>query len=1053
MRRDRLGDSWRNFSKRVASFATLAALCLISGVASAQNIKVSGRVIDSDTKQPLVGVTIVIQGSSKGTTTGTDGKYTISAPKNATLSFSFIGYETAAVPVNGKTLVNVTMKPSATDLDEVVVIGYGTARKSEVTGSISSIGAKDINKTVITSVDQALQGNASGVLVINTSAEPGGEVTIRIRGGSSISGENEPLVVVDGFPTDKSVLSLLSPNDIKSMEVLKDAAATAIYGSQGANGVIMITTKSGQEGKVSVSLDINQGISTPRRYIPMMDGPQFARYGQAAMINSGQNMLGRNGNASYTYMPDTLGTFDAQRMIIKDMANRGDYSVQISGGKRGLNYYISGGYLREEGLLNNSSNDRLSFRSKFNIDLASNVKLTLNAAVSQNTVKSIIGGSDGGAIMRTLLIKPNTSTKGDFIDGVFYDPETGEPTSISTEVAIAMNNNRKRKTFYTDINGLMRWSINKYFTLSVSAGYRYTETNNYGYVPADIFQQQAHINRYVSANRDTRGTGKWINENVLNWNRKFGKHSFNAILGQSWEQTKNESFGVKVYGFDYDFGWDNLGASTFTSTTEPTSNYYGNQLISFFTRVMYNWNQRYHVTLSMRADGSSRFGPDKRFGYFPSASLMWNVTQEDFAKNWSTVSMLKVRASYGVTGNQSISNYLSQSQLSQGRVIIDNVAYGGVQTNTIGNDDLQWETTAQYNVGADLELLDGRISMALDAYYKKTYNLLYSYRIPGLSGYSTVMKNIGNIDNKGIEFEFTSRNIQTKNFSWTTSFNIGYNKNTVTDLGGNDNVVLYRMSGVMTNDITYLKIGQPLGTIMGHKTTIFKDWNEVYSPDAFWVEDPNNIPTTPGMIRYYDRNGDGMIDDNDRVKLGQVQPYLMGGFTTTFTYKNLDFTLFFNGAYGNSIVDGNTGRLDRWQGNQYGQTRKGLNSFRPYNFYTGEIGYSVHAKYPVPAMYTQSSTAKEYQAMFNNYWVQDGSYLRLKTVTIGYTFPEKITKKIGMKGLRIAFSGTNLLTFTNYLGMDPEMSSSVGSSNSKLGIDQSSYPAARLYTLNVNFKF
>lgn len=1016
----------------------------LGSAALAQSVLVTGVVTDADSREPMIGAIVTVEGTNRGVVTGVQGEYAINASPDDVLSFQMLGYPTLTQDVGTRTVINVAMATAANELDEMVVIGYGTVRKSELTAAVSTVGEKAIAKTPVTSIDQALQGNAAGVLVINTSAEPGGEVTIRIRGGSSVSGDNEPLIVIDNFPADKEALTLLNPNDVKSMEVLKDAAATAIFGSRGANGVIMVTTKSGAVGAPTLSVDVKQGVQTPRRYLPMLSGSDFLRYSQASRLAHGENWY------TTSYMPDTLGTWNAQKMVFNDMAHRGEYSVQVSGGSKVTTYYASGSYLHEQGLINNSSNDRISGRMKFNINMSDKLRLLLSASVTQQTTKQITGGEDG-AVLRTLMMNPIDNKVGEFVDGMFVDPETGEVLSVNTELAVAMQSNKERKTFTSDVMGEFQWLINDKFTFTSNGVFKFTETNHYAYMPRSIFLKREDIDRRSTASRENRPWNKWVNENVLNYNNKFGLHSVNAILGLSWERTRSDRFKTQVYGFDSDYyKWDNLSASTLLSPTTSTSSFESNMLNSFFTRVIYNWNQKYHAMISFRADGSSRFGKDKKYGYFPAASFAWNVMNEDFAANWSAVSSLRLRLSYGVTGNQNIPNYQSPSRLISDQVVINGTSYGAVRTNTFGNPNLQWETTATYNAGVDMNLWNGVISVALDAYLKKTSNLLYSFRIPSTSGYSTVMRNVGNVDNKGIEVELSTRNISNRDFRWTTDFNMGFNNSKVTDLGGNDNIVLYHMGGDINSDITYLIVGQPLGTILAHQTSIYRNWEEIYSDDAIWVEDPKNIATVPGMIRYYDRNGDGQIDDDDRVNMGQVQPYLMGGLTNTFTLKNWDLTLFFNYAYGNKIVNANTRNIDRWQGGNYNQTTKAFESYRVVDFYKGEMGNTINASYPLPVANVNS---RQYMTLFNDYYIYDGSYLRLKTVMIGYTFPEKICASMGLKNLRVAFSGINLLTFTKYPGLDPEMSSSLGSSNSTLGIDLSSYPAAKMYQLNLSASF
>ena len=428
------------------------------------------------------------------------------------------------------------------------------------------------------------------------------------------------------------------------------------------------------------------------------------------------------------------------------------------------------------------------------------------------------------------------------------------------------------------------------------------------------------------------------------------------------------------------------------------------------------------------------------------------MTKEKWLKNVKWISELKPRFSVGVTGNDRIGEYKSPTMLSSNKVLVNGQSYNGTTISQIGNPNLQWETTHEYNGGLDVGLFKNRIRFSVDAYYKKTYNLLYNYRLPQTTGYSQVSANVGNIDNKGVEFEIHTRNIEHRNFSWNTDFNIGWNKSTITDLGGNDHVVLYHMGNGVNQDITFLEIGQPLGIIKGYETSIYKSWDEVYADEAVWVEDPLNIQTRPGMIKYIDQNGDGVINDQDKVVLGQALPNVMGGFTNTFNYKNWSLTVFFNYALGGKIINTNVTKLDLYQAGNNNAYADGLGAWRPANPITGDQGWMGGSK-PLPSSQQSPSTARLYTQNVIDRWVEDGSYLRLKTLSLTYTVPQKISRKIGMQRLMLSLKAMNLWTWTKYRGFDPEMSSSVGTSNSTLGIDRSSYPASKTFTFNVNITF
>ena len=1028
--------------------ATLAALLLTTSLQAQQRLTVSGVVTDAASGEPVIGVSVIVASTYKGTTTGVNGDFMLTnVPAKDSLIFQHLNYTRLVVPVNGRVKIDAKLTVSAVEIEEVVAVGYGYVPRSNLTSSIAVISEKDINKTPVSSIEQALQGNATGVLVITASGEPGSEVAMRIRGGTSISGDTSPLVVIDNIPSDQTALSLLNPNDVAGIEILKDAAATAIYGSRGANGVVMVTTRSGQAGKPTLSVNAEYGLSIPRYRIEMMNSEQYAEYDNFSRMMWGVNSFN-------TLRPDTLTTYDYQKRLLRDIAQRHNYTVSLQGGSKDLRYYISGGYLNEEGILRHSSNERLSFTTKFNMNLSPRLHLDVKASLSRQQTEKISSG-DSGATMRMLMMKPTGKVNGiDLGDGTYIDEETGEILNINTEAAKAMNSNQWNKRTTAELNAVFRWDIDKrkFWTFNSTAGYKYNNTSDYAYVLRSIYKKESDIDKNNKATRKTSQGISWSNENFINFARTFNKkHYLMWTLGQSWQRDESEGFNIDVTRFDTDyFMWNNLGAGAYVGV--PGSSYKAITHLSFFTRAIYTYNERFTATFSLRADGSSRFGEDSRYGYFPAASVSWKMTKEKWLKNVKWISELKPRFSVGVTGNDRIGEYKSPTMLASNKVLVNGQSYNGTTISQIGNPNLQWETTHEYNGGLDVGLFKNRIRFSVDAYYKKTYNLLYNYRLPQTTGYSQVSANVGNIDNKGVEFEIHTRNIEHRNFSWNTDFNIGWNNSEITDLGGNNNVVLYYMGNGVNQNITFLELGQPLGVIKGYKTSIYKSWDEVYADDAVWVEDPLNIQTRPGMLRYIDQNGDGVIDEQGKVVLGQALPNVMGGFTNTFNYKNWSLTVFFNYALGGKIVNTNVTKLDTFQAGNNNSYADGLDAWRPSNPITGDQGWMGGGK-PLPSSQQSPSTARLYTQNVIDRWIEDGSYLRLKTLSLTYTVPERISRKIGMQRLMLSLKGTNLWTWTKYRGFDPEMSSSVGTSNSTLGIDRSSYPASKTFTFNVNITF
>lgn len=1033
----------------VTVLATLAALLLTTSLQAQQRLTVSGVVTDAASGEPIIGASVIVASTYKGTTTGVNGDFMLTnVPAKDSLIFQHLNYTRQVLPVNGRTKINAKLSVSTVEIEdvEVVAVGYGYVPKSNLTSSISVIGEKDINKTPVSSIEQALQGNATGVLVITASGEPGSEVAMRIRGGTSISGSTSPLVVIDNIPSDQSALSLLNPNDVAGIEVLKDAAATAIYGSRGANGVVMVTTRSGQSGKAKLSVNAEYGLSIPRYRIELMDSPQFADYDNFARMMWGVSSF-------KTLRPDTLSTRDWQGRLLRDVAQRHNYTVNLQGGTKDMRYYVSAGYLNEEGILRHSSNERLSFSTKFNMNLSPRLHLDVKASLSRQEKEKISSGGSG-ATLRMLMLAPSNSLNGtDLGDGTYIDEETGEIKSINTEAAKAMNSNQWEKQLVTELNAVFRWDMDKkkHWSFNSTAGYKYTNGNNYGYVLRSIYDKESNIDKNNKASRSTSQKLVWSNENFINYSNTFHKkHYLMWTIGQSWQQEKKEGFGVNVTRFDTDyFMWNNLGAGAYIGV--PSSSYTEIAHLSFFTRAIYTFDERYTATFSLRTDGSSRFGEDSKFGSFPAASLAWKMHKEKWMRNAKWLSELKPRISWGITGNDGIGEYKSPTLLGSNKISVNGQGYNGTTISQIGNPNLQWETTMEVNGGIDVGLFKNRLRFSVDSYYKKTRNLLYNYKLPQTTGYSQISANVGSIENKGVEFEIHTRNIEHRNFRWTTDFNIGWNQSNVADLGGNDNVLLYYLGDNVNQNLTYLQVGQPMGIIKGYKTSIYKSWDEVYDDKSVWVEDPLNMPTRPGMLKYQDTNNDGVIDDNDKVILGQALPTTMGGFTNTFSYKNWSLTVFFNYAIGGKVVNTNVTKLDQYEAGNNNSYSSALECWRPANPITGDQGWMGGSE-PIP-------TAKEYKIAplytqnIIDRWVEDGSYLRLKTLSLTYTVPERITRKIGMQRLMLSLKGTNLWTWTKYRGFDPEMSSSLGTSNSKIGVDQSSYPASRTFTFNVNITF
>lgn len=984
-----------------------------------------GVVTDAATRQPLNGVTIFLKGTSMGTTTDGTGHFTLSVRnvQNPVLQFSNVGYEPQEVNA-GKNDINISLNPSSNTLGEIVVVGYGTVRKRDLTTSISTISSEDIVKTPVTSVEQALQGNAAGVLVVNTSAEPGGDISIRVRGGSSIKADNAPLLVIDGFTSDQG-LSSLNPSDIKSIEILKDAGATAIYGSRGANGVILVTTKSGQKGKPVITFDSYYGFQQLRRKLPLLNASQLAE-----LTNEAKEVAGQ---APITTRPDTMITNKDWQALMFHTAPQLNNTVSVSGGDNTARYYISLNYLTQDGLIINSDYARASLRGNLDFNFSKSVTAGIKLNLSQMSKHGIQVG-DNGSILRANSTNPTDKGLLDPSGSFYIDPATGDPISTSP-LANAQEVTNERKDLALQSGAYLQFKILKDFTLrseaTLNPSYR---LENY-YLPNTVKGDKVS-DAYEKLTR----ASKWSNANSLSYSKKIKEHSFSLLAGQEITSSFNNNFQARNTDFTTDvFEFYNLGSGNGLPTVSSGASEY--KLLSYFGRATYNYDDRYLFSFTWRADGSSKFGADNKWGYFPSGSFAWRVSNEPFFKRVNLFNDLKFRLSYGVNGSDRISPYSSQSLYIARATAIGGALGNGFMIDRMANKDLRWEKTAEFDAGIDFSLLKSRIAFSADYYMKKTSDLLLDYALPAASGYTTVSKNVGSVDNRGFEFSITSRNINNKNFSWTTSFNAAVNRNKVTDLGGPTEISAISNSSANNKfgNVVLIKVGQPLGVFYGYKT------NGIYQTQAEVDNGPKlaGMPLIPGVLRYVDMNKDGQITDADKVILGNPQPDWNGGITNTFSYMNFDLSVFAVFQQGNSIMNTSYTKLLNLNGDN-NQLAKALERWRPANPLTGDPGNPSNT---IPRAY------KGYPDAMSDFYIEDGSYFRIKTITLGYNLNNKTVRGIKLPDLRFYVSGTNLITLTNYYGgYDPEVSY-LGSGSVGAGIDNGSYPTSKMYLFGIKAKF
>jgi TonB-linked SusC/RagA family outer membrane protein len=992
---------------------------------------VSGKITDNS-GEPLPGVNVTIKATATGVVSDVDGKYSIIAPDAGTiLVFSYIGYETMEIRVEARTTINVTLKESSLGLDEVVVIGYGSIRKSDLTGSVSSVKTAEIQQTPMVSIDQGLVGRASGVQVIQTSGMPGATASIRVRGSSSLQGGNEPLYVIDGFPvysgegfgntggkSSLSGLSTVNPSDIESMEILKDAAATAIYGARAANGVVLITTKSGKKGRDIISFESNFGFSNVSKKIEVLNAREYATLVNEAYTNDDMNPY---------YDEAALAAIGSGTDWQDEVFRSGfaqNYQLTFSGGDEKTQYAISGNYYDQTGILIASDFKRYSTRLNFDRHISGNFTVGTHLSASHiinNSVATETGG-ERGVVTGALKMNPIQTIYSDKETGIYTQvntPGTLVPNPVATAKEQKYNNNASRLlgdlyVLWEPVRGLKLKS-------SLGADVMYNKANLY--TPSTIYQANGMAKGEISV----RKTINWLNENTLTWDKTFaGGHSLNALGGFTVQRNNAEMVYASSSNFVNDVMQENnLGAGSVYNKPESEATQWS--LLSWLARVNYSHKSRYLLSANARVDGSSRFGANNKYGFFPSASAGWRVSEEAFMEPVKDIlPNLKLRGSYGFTGNTEIGVYESLATLGSNSWIIGNQLVSGFFPNKIPNPDLRWERTGQLDVGLDVGLFNNRLRLTADYYRKTTTDLLYSVAIPAVSGYQTMLKNIGSLENAGYELSIESDNL-SGTFRWNTAFNISFNRNKVLELGGEDYKEMDESDGhLKTGSVRRLIVGRPVGIFYGYRFDgIFQNEEETKQQTA------SASPIGVGLRRYKDLNGDGKVDAaNDREILGDANPDFFGGLANNFAYKGFELNIFLQYSYGNEIFNYNAVELETPTGGQNAY-KELLNRWTPTN----------------PSnTYPKATTNRN--VLISDRFIEDGSYLKLKTLSLSYGFPQIKSKHI--EGLCLYITGQNVLTLTNYRGYDPEVSYR-GASTLESGEDFGGYPQSRTWMVGIKF--
>lgn len=1022
--------------------------------------KISGTVSD-EKGVTLPSVSVTVKGTSTSVTTDFDGKYQIVAKSDDTLIFSFIGFTTNEVQIKGREIVNVKMSENVESLKEVVVIGYGSQKKSDVNSAISSIKSEDIKDLKQVSVDQMLQGKLAGVAVTNSNGQPGAAASVRVRGVTSINGTNEPLYIIDGVPitgdaTGKatsgrpiaggdfsstggsgnnatSPLSLINPNDIESVDVLKDASATAIYGSRGANGVVIITTKSGRKGDGKVTYDGFTSISTIAKMLNVMDLQEYAVHQNALA-----NLFGLEPRPEFAH-PELLGKGTDWQKEVYQTAISKSHQVGFSGSKDATNYYLSTGFLDQQGNIIGSGYKRYTMRLNLDSKVKDWLKVgaNINGGVSNENIT--INQSFGGLITNTLLQAPDMTIRN--MDGTFAAPPAGQNVNYFNPVAEALTKDNKlvRKNFLGNIYAEATLLKGLRYRIEVAANTEFSEHTEF----APSFDRGSQFNLTADLYERRQNWYSTNIKNLLTYDFTVNKHKFTLLGGQEANAAHWEGVLAEAHGFKTN---DVYGLNLSDPASRTANSYKGSQsLSSLFARVIYDFDNKYGISASIRQDVSSKFDPttENQKGYFPAVSASWKLSNEAFMENTRKyIDNIKLRVGYGETGNQQIPNnrYTAMLVPQAGSFLVGNSP----------NPNLTWESLVQTNFGVDFTLFDSSLAVNLDFYNKKSKGFLYQIPLPdyltgGSSQYGGIdapYSNIGEVQNKGFDITVNYNLKSEGDFSWNSSLVFSHYKNELLSI--QDGLSL--TSQVNTNGyqpvvVTNTLVGQPIGSFYGYKSMgIFNDLTELNNAPLQFGQTVGTAPgqTYLGDVRYVDVNEDGVVDEKDKTVIGTPHPDFTFGFTNSFKYKNFDLSVFLQGSVGNDVMN-----LTRRSGTSNAQVY--LNQLDgAANFWTPT---NTDTNIPRPINSTSTTNIE-----ISDRYVEDGSYLRIQNVTFGYTLPQSLTSKVKLSRVKLYASAQNLFTFTNYSGYDPE----IGDFNQNVtlsGIDNGRYPSPRTYSLGVNVEF
>ncbi|MGN0035898.1 MAG: SusC/RagA family TonB-linked outer membrane protein [Bacteroidaceae bacterium] len=1072
---------------KISKILFMATFLLASLNIQAQSVTVSGKVTDTDGME-VIGANVMLKGAKGvGTITDLNGQYSIKVNNAAkdVLVFTYVGMQTQEVKVAGKKQIDVVLHNDAIQLEEVVAIGYGTTRRKDLTGSVVSVKSDELLKTPTSDVTQALAGRVAGVQVMQSEGAPGAEISIRVRGGISITQSNEPLYVIDGFPSEDG-MSTLDPAEIESIDILKDASSTAIYGARGANGVVVITTKSGAKNnsKINVTFDAYVGVKKVANKLDVLSTEEFvlSDYERRLNVGSGDNTV-QKFEEIYGPYADLRKNYanregvDWQKETLGRTAVTQNYRVAFAGGSKEFKYNLAYSHFKDEGAMVYSGNSKDNF--SLNINHKASKRLTVTGRVSYDYTKVYgMGTSENGdrfnKMQHILQYRPTA--------GIGYDDSIllteSDPLLVDDTGNVMQNplisareeiNNKEYRTLQA--NGGFTFEICKGLTFRNTTGMRYQSRRDEIFYGAEsMTAKRSSINGSIKNTEN----GSFQTSNVLTYNLKKKKHNFTAMLGQEWVSKYNRYLKASASNFPSDaIGLEDLSLGATPGIPESYQNY-DDKLLSFFTRLNYNLAEKYLLTFSLRADGSSKFGANNKWGIFPAVSAAWRLSEEEFIQNLDVFSDLKLRAGYGMSGNNRISSYGSLAILGSVTYPNGDSTQSGYAPTQIPNPDLRWESNNTFNLGLDMGFFNQRLTIAPEFYVNESTHLLLNSKVPTSSGYSTMLRNIGKTQNIGVDLTISSVNIQNRDFTWTTNLTLSHNKNKVKALAGEDYFLEEANFGynLKTHRIA---VGESLGQFYGYKTLgvyTVDDFDYDAATQTYKLKDGiayrssiKQDAVKPGDWKFADINewvddqgvkhiGDGVIDDKDRTVIGNSNPKFYGGFNNTFNYKGFDLSIFFTFSYGGEVFN-----ATKLTNTLVGRTNKNvLDAVNSSNRWMtiNANGDLVTDPTELAALNAGKSIAsvtdlEEGDKYVHSWAVEDASFLRLSNVTLGYTFPKKWMKKIYVQNLRLYATGTNLFCWTPYTGYDPEVSTR--GNGLTPGVDFGAYPRSRSFVFGLNLTF